>query len=85
MSAGRVFVVPRFDIEEDVLDDVTQAVIDAQRVIGVQTAVGYLVVGNPGRAMYELVRSVRRQWKVACGGEYPIEPARSVPRGEVSR
>ncbi|AIY17753.1 hypothetical protein GUY44_06975 [Pimelobacter simplex] len=66
-------VVPIDTTESD--DEITQAVIDAQREVGIRTTVELLIAGNRGRAHYELVRSVRRQWKAACGGQYPIEPA----------
>lgn len=56
-------------------DDTTRAVIDAQREVGIRTAVQLLAAGNRGRAHYELVRSVRRQWRMACGGQLPIEPS----------
>ena len=53
-----------------------QAAIDAQREVGIRTAMGFLLVGDRGRAHMELVRSVLRQWRAACGGHLPIEPSR---------
>ncbi|WGX98760.1 hypothetical protein [Nocardioides sp. L-11A] len=80
-------VVLPFDFEA-VADEVTTRQIDAQRHLGVRTAVELLVAGRRSRAHYELVRSVRRQWKAACGGEYPIEPSplpRDLPRERSTR
>lgn len=67
-------VVPIETTETD--DPSVQVAIDAQRIVGVQTAVGLLVLGNRGKAHMELVRSVRRQWLIAFGGEMPLEPSR---------
>lgn len=39
---------------------------------GVQRAIGYLEKGMPGRAHYELVRSVLRQARIAGLGAVPI-------------
>jgi hypothetical protein len=67
-------VVLPFDFEA-IADDLTEKVIDAQREVGIRTAVELLVAGRRSRAYYELVRSVRSQWRAAFGGEIPIEPS----------
>lgn len=67
-------VVPIDTVETE--DPSIQLAIDAQREIGVRTAVGFLVAGNRGRAHMELVRSVRRQWHLAHDGHMPLEPSR---------
>lgn len=73
MIARPLVVLPIETVETD--DPSLQVVIDAQREIGVRTAIGMLVAGNRGKAHWELVRSVRRQWSLAFGGEFPIEPS----------
>lgn len=54
--------------------DPVQAQVDAERACGVATAMTHLLAGNPGRARYELTRSVMRQVRIAGGGTIPIEP-----------
>ena len=68
-------VVPIETTESD--DEATQLLIDAQREIGIRASIGFLLIGDRGRAHREIVRSVHRQVKVAFGGEYPIEPSRT--------
>lgn len=67
-------VVPIDTVETE--DPLVQMAIDAQREIGVRTAIGLLVAGNRGKAHMELVRSVRRQWHLAHDGHMPLEPSR---------
>lgn len=74
MIARPLVVLPIETVETD--DPSTQLLLDAQRQIGIGTAIGFLVAGNRGRAHMELVRSVRRQWKLAFDGEFPLEPSR---------
>lgn len=64
-------------------DQSTQVQVDARRLVGVRTALGHLRGGRPGRAYYELVRSVQDQARLAgvvldaapaacpCGGRCP--------------
>lgn len=54
---------------------VIPAAIDAQREVGIRTAMGFLLLGDRGRAHLEIVRSVLRQWRAASGGQIPIEPS----------
>lgn len=61
--------------------DGTQVQVDARRRLGVSAAVAHLRGGRPGRAYYELVRSVQEQARLAgipvstsvcsCGGRCP--------------
>lgn len=67
-------VVPIETTETD--DPSIQLAIDAQRQIGVRTAIGLLAAGNRGKAHMELVRSVRRQWLLAFDGHMPLEPSK---------
>lgn len=46
--------------------------VDAHRRAGIELAREFLAAGRPGRAFYELVRSVERQARVAGVAIYPL-------------
>lgn len=50
------------------------AAIDMERRQAVRKAAGLIVEGRPGRARYELARSVMRQARIAGLGTQPVEP-----------
>lgn len=83
MIARPLVVLPIDTVETD--DPGLQLVIDAQREIGVRTAIGFLVAGNRGRAHTEIVRSVLRQWRLAFNDSMPLEPSPAPRRGESVR
>ena len=51
-----------------------EAAIDAERHASARKAAALVVDGKPGRALYELARSVERQNRIAGGGTIPVEP-----------
>lgn len=48
--------------------------IDAERHVGVRKATGLLLARKPGRALYELTRSVERQARIAGLGSHDLQP-----------
>lgn len=51
------------------------AAVDMERNAAVRKATALIVAGKPGRAQYELARSVVRQARMSGLGTIPIEPS----------
>lgn len=49
--------------------------IDQERHAGVREALGLILEGKTGLALFKLTRSVERQNRIAGGGTHPIEPS----------
>ena len=60
--------------------DDTGTQIDAERTRGIQLAIGLITRGKPGRAFYELQRSLRRQLLLTGIGELQLGPE-ATPHG----
>lgn len=52
-----------------------ESYVDAERHDAVRRTVQLLAAGQPGRALYTLVRSVERQARIAGAGTHTLQPS----------
>jgi len=61
--------------------DETGTQIDHARAATISTTIAHLKAGDPGQALYALIRGVRRQWQLAGIGELRLGP--ETPESEI--